>query len=62
MCVAFLRLRKSGNNANNPVSPTWSSGGWTTVSDNQNGPPGTGSVRSAAGAFATQQTSAIQVY
>ncbi len=55
MCVAFLGL-ESGNNANNPVSPTWSSGGWNTISDNQNGPPGTGSG-SAAGAFATQQTS-----
>ncbi len=55
MCVAFLGL-ESGNNANNPVNPTWASGGWTTISDNQNGPPGTGSG-SAAGAFATQQTS-----
>ena len=55
MCVAFLGL-ESGNNANNPVNPTWASGGWTTISDNQNGPPGTGSG-AAAGAFATQQTS-----
>ncbi|MCP4929016.1 MAG: hypothetical protein GY918_08180, partial [Gammaproteobacteria bacterium] len=55
MCVAFLGL-ESGNNPNNPVNPTWGGAGWTTVSDNQNGPPGTGSG-SAAGAFATQQTS-----
>jgi len=56
MCVAFLGL-ESGNNANGGVNPTWGSAGWTTISDNQNGPPGTGSG-SAAGAFATQQTSA----
>ena len=56
MCVAFLGL-ESGNNANGGVSPTWGGAGWTTVSDNQNGPPGTG-AGSAAGAFATQQTSA----
>ncbi len=56
MCVAFLGL-ESGNNANGGVNPTWGAAGWTTISDNQNGPPGTGSG-SAAGAFATQQTSA----
>jgi len=55
MCVAFLGL-ESGNSGN-PVSPAWSGAGWTTISDNQNGPAGTGSG-SAAGAFATQQTAA----
>ena len=59
MCVAFLGL-ESGNNANNGVNPTWGGAGWTTVSDNQNGPAGTGSG-SAAGAFATQQTAATGV-
>jgi len=53
MCVAFMGL-ESGNNGN-PLNPTWGGAGWTTTSDNQNGPPGTGSG-SAAGAFATQQT------
>ena len=54
MCVAFLGL-ESGNSGN-PLNPTWSSGGWNTISDNEDGPAGTGSG-SAAGAFATQQTS-----
>jgi len=53
MCVAFLGL-ESGNSGN-PLNPTWSSGGWTTISDNENAPPGTGGG-SASGAFATQQT------
>jgi hypothetical protein len=56
MCVAFLGL-ESGNSGN-PINPTWSSGGWTTISNNQNGPPGTGSG-SAAGAFAIQQTNNV---
>ena len=53
MCVAFMGI-ESGNSGN-PLNPTWGGAGWTTTSDNQNGPPGTGSG-SAAGAFATQQT------
>ena len=53
MCC-FLGL-ESGNSGN-PLNPTWASGGWTTISDNQNAPPGTGGG-SASGAFATQQTS-----
>ncbi len=55
MCVAFLGL--DSGNSGLPINPTWGGAGWSTISDNQNGPPGTGGG-SAAGAFATQQTSA----
>ena len=52
MCVALIGT-ESGNSGN-PLGVVWPNG-YTTVSDNEDGPPGTGGG-SSAGAAASQQT------